>query len=144
VAEKPASDARSGAADDWLLPMLLRMARAAGRAEAADLHQPRMMAGPLALAGLYELWRNTSVPPDDADGAVDVTVITTSAQDELGHIHDRMPMVIDRPAGAGLGLDRSIRSQDLRSMLVPAGRERPAEPTPFSDRVNSVRNKGRA
>src|SRR5215468_11123440 len=46
---------------------------------------------PLAFAGLYELWRDPSVPPDDQDAWLwTSTVITTSAPDELGHIHDRM------------------------------------------------------
>ena len=51
---------------------------------------------PLAFAGLYELWRDGAVPPDDRDAWLwTTTIITTSAPDELGMIHDRMPMIIE-------------------------------------------------
>jgi putative SOS response-associated peptidase YedK len=47
---------------------------------------------PLAMAGLYEVW-------SAAEGAARLwtcTVITTSASDELGHIHDRTPLLVPR------------------------------------------------
>ncbi len=59
----------------------------------------------LAFAGLYELWRDPAVERDDPDAWLwTTTIITTSAPDELGHIHDRMPMIID-PAGWSDWLD---------------------------------------
>src|SRR6266581_1678578 len=61
--------------------------------------------GVLAFAGLYELWRDKSVPDDHPQAWLWTTVIiTTSAEDEVGRIHDRMPMVID-PARWGDWLD---------------------------------------
>jgi putative SOS response-associated peptidase YedK len=55
--------------------------------------------GVLAFAGLYELWRDKSVPDDDPRAWLwSATIITTRAEDEIGRIHDRMPMVIE-PAG---------------------------------------------
>jgi putative SOS response-associated peptidase YedK len=97
---------------------------------------------PLAFAGLYELWRDPSVPPDDADAWLwTTTVITTSAPDDLGHIHDRMPMIID-PASWGDWLDPVNRDvSDLRSLLVPAVASGLAT-YPVSTAVNSVRNNG--
>jgi putative SOS response-associated peptidase YedK len=97
---------------------------------------------PLAFAGLYELWRDPSVPPDDADAWLwTTTVITTSAPDDLGHIHDRMPMVID-PASWGEWLDPANRDvSDLRSLLVPAVVSG-LTTYPVSTAVNSVRNNG--
>ena len=97
---------------------------------------------PLAFAGLYELWRDASVPPDDADAWLwTTTVITTSAPDDLGHIHDRMPMVID-PATWGEWLDPVNRDvTDLRSLLVPAVVSG-LTTYPVSTAVNSVRNNG--
>jgi putative SOS response-associated peptidase YedK len=96
----------------------------------------------LAFAGLYELWRDPSVPPDDADAWLwTTTVITTSAPDDLGHIHDRMPMVID-PASWGEWLDPANRDvSDLRSLLVPAAASG-LTTYPVSTAVNSVRNNG--
>jgi putative SOS response-associated peptidase YedK len=96
----------------------------------------------LAFAGLYELWRDPSVPPDDADAWLwTTTVITTSAPDDLGHIHDRMPMVID-PTSWGEWLDPANRDVgDLRSLLVPAAASG-LTTYPVSTAVNSVRNNG--
>jgi putative SOS response-associated peptidase YedK len=96
----------------------------------------------LAFAGLYELWRDGTVPPDDADAWLwTTTIITTSAPDDLGHIHDRMPMVID-PASWDDWLDPANHEvSDLRSLLVPAAVSGLA-PYPVSMAVNSVRNNG--
>jgi putative SOS response-associated peptidase YedK len=96
----------------------------------------------LAFAGLYELWRDPSVPPGDAAAWLwTTTVITTSAPDDLGHIHDRMPMVID-PTTWGEWLDPANRDvSDLRSLLVPAAASG-LTTYPVSTAVNSVRNNG--
>ena len=97
---------------------------------------------PLAFAGLYELWRDPAVAPDDADAWLwTSTVITTTAPDDLGHIHDRMPMVID-PASWTDWLDPVNREiSDLRSLLVPAAVSG-LTTYPVSTAVNSVRNNG--
>lgn len=96
----------------------------------------------LAFAALYELWRDPSVPPGDPDAWLwTSTVITTSAPDELGHIHDRMPMVID-PASWDDWLDPvNHEVSDLRSLLVPAAVSG-LRTYPVSTAVNSVRNNG--
>jgi len=46
--------------------------------------------GLLAMAGLYEFWKD----PSTGEWLTSCAVITTTATDALGHIHDRMPMVI--------------------------------------------------
>jgi putative SOS response-associated peptidase YedK len=96
----------------------------------------------LAFAGLYELWRDPTVPPDDPESWLwTSTVITTSAPDDLGHIHDRMPMVID-PASWDDWLDpRNHEVSDLRSLLVPAASSG-LTTYPVSTAVNAVRNNG--
>jgi putative SOS response-associated peptidase YedK len=97
---------------------------------------------PLAFAGLYELWRDATVSPDDPGAWLwTTTVITTSAPDDLGHIHDRMPMVIDT-ASWGEWLDPANRDvSDLRSLLAPAVVSG-LTTYPVSTAVNSVRNNG--
>ncbi|MCL1898748.1 MAG: SOS response-associated peptidase [Micrococcales bacterium] len=45
----------------------------------------------LAFAGLYEWWR---APDDQAESLLTATIITRAASDQLGHIHDRMPLVV--------------------------------------------------
>jgi putative SOS response-associated peptidase YedK len=96
----------------------------------------------LAFAGLYELWRDPTVGRDDEDAWLwTATVITTSAPDELGMIHDRMPMIID-PAGWADWLDpASSDVADLRGLLSPAAASG-LTTYPVSTEVNSVRNNG--
>jgi putative SOS response-associated peptidase YedK len=96
----------------------------------------------LALAGLYELWRDPVVDRDDADAWLwTATVITTSAPDELGMIHDRMPMIID-PARWADWLDPANSDvADVRALLSPAA-ACGLTTFPVSTQVNSVRNNG--
>ena len=55
--------------------------------------------GVLAMAGLYEFWRNPELPEDDPTAWLrTTTIITTAATDELVRIHDRMPLMV--PAAA--------------------------------------------
>lgn len=46
---------------------------------------------PLVMAGLYEFWKAA-----DGEWLTTATVITTAAADEVGHLHDRMPMAVAR------------------------------------------------
>jgi putative SOS response-associated peptidase YedK len=98
--------------------------------------------GVLAFAGVYELWRDRSVPREDPDSWLwTVAIITTTAPDELGEIHDRMPMVID-PANWADWLDPGTTDAgEARLLLVPAMAGGLAS-HPVSLAVNSVRNNG--
>ncbi|MGI8434649.1 MAG: SOS response-associated peptidase [Nocardioidaceae bacterium] len=96
----------------------------------------------LAMAGLYEIWRNEQVPKDHPDAFLwSAAVITTSAEDPLGHIHDRMPMLVE-PDRYDAWLDPAVTSTDeLRELLVPAAPGR-LTAYPVSTDVNNVRNNG--
>lgn len=99
--------------------------------------------GVMAMAGLYEIWRNPEVADDDAPGSFlwSATVITTSAEDSLGHIHDRMPMLVEK-AGYSAWLDPAVSSlDDVRGLLVPAAPGR-LTAYPVSKSVNNVANNG--
>jgi putative SOS response-associated peptidase YedK len=97
---------------------------------------------PLAFAGLYELWRDPAVARDDPDAWLwTATIITTSAPDDLGMIHDRMPMIIDPGSWADWLDPASNDAADLRALLVPAAASGLAT-YPVSTAVNSVRNNG--
>jgi putative SOS response-associated peptidase YedK len=98
--------------------------------------------GPLDFAGLYEFWRDRSAPADDpASWLWTATIITTTAPDELGEIHDRMPMVID-PASWTDWLDPGNTDvADLRALLAPAA-STGLTSYPVAPLVNSVRNNG--
>src|SRR3954452_19095575 len=77
--------------------------------------------GILAMAGLYEFWRDSTREDDDPEAWLTTcTVITTSAPDDLGRIHDRMPMVVERQQYA-TWLDPDIEDvETLTGLLVPA------------------------
>lgn len=96
----------------------------------------------LAMAGLYEIWRNRSVPEDASDAFLwTAVVITTSAEDSLGRIHDRMPMCIER-SSYGAWLDpRSSDPAELSELLVPAAPGR-LTAFPVSTEVNDVAHNG--
>jgi len=96
----------------------------------------------LAMAGLYEIWRDPARADDDPDRfRWTCTVLTTSAEDQLGRIHDRMPLLVE-PQRYDAWLDPSVSSPaDLRALLVPAAPGR-LEAYPVSTLVNNVRNNG--
>lgn len=98
--------------------------------------------GVLALAGLYEIWRDPGAHDDQTDGwRWTVTVLTTSAPDELGRIHDRMPLLVPRDR-YDTWLDPQLEAPDqVRGLLVPAA---PGllEAYPVSTRVNDVHSNG--
>lgn len=96
----------------------------------------------LAMAGLYEWWRDPDLDADDPKAwLLTTTVITTTATDELGHIHDRMPLLV--PASAwSAWLDPDLAgSAALADLLVPASPDALVT-DPVSLAVNDVKNNG--
>ncbi len=98
--------------------------------------------GVLAFAGLYERWRDRDRPDEDDDAWLwTATIITTRAADEVGQIHDRMPMVIEPDQWADW-LDPALTSTgDLHGLLAPAVSAHLAS-YPVSTEVNAVRHNG--
>ena len=97
--------------------------------------------GILAMAGLYEIWRDPTRDEDDPRRfRWTCTVITTDAEDDLGHIHDRMPMMVERERWADW-LDPTVEAGDLLGLLAPAAPGR-LEAFPVSTLVSNVRNNG--
>jgi len=98
--------------------------------------------GVLAMAGLYEFWRRPDAGPDDQDAwLVTCAVLTTEAEDAVGRIHDRMPLLVERERYADW-LDPTIDDPDrLRGLLVPAAPGR-LDAYPVSTAVNAVANNG--
>jgi putative SOS response-associated peptidase YedK len=95
--------------------------------------------GILALAGLYELWRDDERERDDPLAWLwSATVITTEATDDVGRIHDRMPMFVEADQ-IDTWLDPATDVAALRELLVPA---LPGllEAFPVSTAVGNVRN----
>jgi len=100
--------------------------------------------GVLAFAGLYELWRDKSAPDDHPQAWLwTAVIITTRAEDEVGHIHERMPMVID-PARWDDWLDpANTETSHVHALLAPASASGLAT-YPVGTEVNYVKNNGPA
>lgn len=98
--------------------------------------------GVLAMAGLYEIWRDPEKDEDDPTRfRWTCTVLTTTAEDSLGHIHDRMPLMLT-PDRYDAWLDpRPAAGKDLLALLEPAAPGR-LEAFPVSTLVSNVRNNG--
>ncbi len=98
--------------------------------------------GVLAMAGLYEIWRDPTRDDDDPERfRWTCTVLTTQAEDSVGHIHDRMPLMVERDRW-GAWLDPATNTKDdLLPLLVPAAPGR-LEAYPVSTLVSNVRNNG--
>ncbi|WP_433181910.1 SOS response-associated peptidase [Actinoallomurus sp. CA-150999] len=120
----------------------------------------------LAMAGLYEIWRpdrrqevggggpggrpgsvgrdglvGSDTEESEEEWVLTCTVITTEATDDVGRIHERMPMLVE-PERFGAWLDPALTGPDeIRSLLVPAAAGS-LEAYPVSTAVNKVRNNG--
>ncbi|HQR79638.1 MAG TPA: SOS response-associated peptidase [Actinomycetota bacterium] len=101
-----------------------------GRKQPFFIHRPD--GSSLAMAGLFEFWK------DGEDWLVTTCVLTTSAPDELGRIHDRMPLLVPRE-NWGVWLDPDhVPTLDLAVPAMAAG----LQAYPVSTDVNNVRNNG--
>ena len=98
--------------------------------------------GVLAMAGLYEIWRDPTRADDDPSRFKwTTTVLTTQAEDDLGRIHDRMPLMLPVAAYADW-LDPTLNDRAaLLDLLVPAAPGQ-LSATPVSTLVSNVRNNG--
>jgi putative SOS response-associated peptidase YedK len=97
---------------------------------------------PLAMAGLYELWRDPTRERDDPDAWLrTATVLTTTATDAVGHIHDRQPMFVPRAAWADW-LDPAAADAGPLTALLTASPGSGLEAYPVSTAVNNHRNNG--
>ncbi len=98
--------------------------------------------GPLAMAGLYEFWLDKTKERDDPTAWLRTcTVITTTASDAIGEIHDRQPMFVE-PSAWATWLDPAESDADpLTGLLVPSPGSG-LEAYPVSTAVNNHRNNG--
>lgn len=97
----------------------------------------------MALAGLYEYWRNPDVKRDDAPEAwlLTCTILTTEATDAAGRLHPRMPLALTSDHYDAWLDPRHQDPDELRALLTqPGGGHLDARPV--SPAVNNVRNNG--
>ena len=89
----------------------------------------------LALAGLYELWKDPH-----GEWLRTMTILTTTATDALGHIHDRMPFDV-APQDWAAWLDPAVPA-DAASAVLDEHRAALLRTDPVATEVNNVRNNG--
>ena len=97
---------------------------------------------PLAMAGLYEFWRDRSLGEDDPDAWLTTYAIITSAADPgLDRIHERQPLVLEREDWADW-LDPA--QTDPASVRAHLGFAEPGrfDAYPVGTAVNSSNNNG--
>lgn len=91
----------------------------------------------MAMAGLYEFWKDTATD----EWVISYTILTTTAEDALGHLHDRMPLIVERD-GYAEWLDPAPHPVgELMKLLIPAAPGR-LDAFPVSKAVGNVRNNG--
>jgi putative SOS response-associated peptidase YedK len=102
----------------------------------------RSAGGSLAMAGLYEFWRDRSLPDDDPGAWLTTyAIITSAAEPGLDRIHDRQPLVLER-ADWDDWLDPT--QTDLSSVKSHLEFSEPGrfDAYPVGRAVNSSRNNG--
>ena len=72
---------------------------------------------PFAFAGLWATWRARP----DVEPLRTCTIVTTRASDQLAHIHDRMPVMLE-PGAETAWLDHGTPATALRELCVPLER----------------------
>jgi len=96
----------------------------------------------LAMAGIYELWRDGSIPDDHPNAWLwSASIITTDATDDVGQIHDRMPMIITPDLWADWLDPANTEISQLQAAMRPAFAGGLSS-YPVSTAVNFVRNNG--
>lgn len=96
---------------------------------------------PCAFAGVYEFWRDRSLPEDDpAAWLTTYAIVTQAAEPGLDRIHDRQPVVLDRTAWASWLDPDNTDQAEVRAMVEPGDFGRfeawPVDRAVGSSRVN--------
>lgn len=89
---------------------------------------------PFAMAGLWDVWKNHN---NQEIGSF--TIITTSANELMASIHDRMPVILDREGS--LKWLQDTDSVVLQNLLKPFPSDKMSA-CRISEKVNSVKNEG--
>jgi putative SOS response-associated peptidase YedK len=90
--------------------------------------------GPMTFAGLWDLWR-----APDGQALKSFTIITTTANDLLQPLHNRMPVLLAPDRWAGWLGEKAVTDAELKAMLTPFPGAGMAF-WPVDRRVGNVRN----
>ncbi len=73
---------------------------------------------PFAFAGLWSVWRPKDAG-DDVEPLRTCTIITTSANARLAHIHDRMPVILPTADDEQAWLSHEVGADAAQQLLLP-------------------------
>ncbi len=90
---------------------------------------------PFAFAGLWERWK-----PDEAEPIDTCTILTTTPNELMSEIHDRMPVILS-PNDFAKWLSREVLGKDVVDLIRPFDANQ-MEAWPVSRQVNSPKNEG--
>jgi putative SOS response-associated peptidase YedK len=125
---------------EWQVSPTAVDARGKPRKQPFFIH--RSDGGPMAMAGLYEFWRDKALAEDDPDAWLTTyAVITTAAEPGLDRIHDRQPLVLERAAWDDWLDPAQNALAGVKAHLEFSGSGR-FDAHPVSTAVNSSRNNG--
>ena len=91
---------------------------------------------PFAFAGLWSVWKDP-----DGNRIPSCTIITTTANDLLRPVHDRMPVVLPREMEA-LWLDNNVDDPNMLASVLTPYADDAMQVYEVSDLVNSAANDG--
>ena len=116
---------------------------AKGRPRRQPFFTRRADGRPVAMAGLYEFWRDPGAPDpgDPSAWLTTFTIITTDAEPGLDRIHDRQPLVLE-PEDWAAWLDPHNQDLDEVRRLLQFHQPGRFEAHPVSTAVNATRNNG--
>lgn len=96
----------------------------------------------LAMAGLYEFWKDPTLPQDDPlSWLVSFAIVTTEAEPGLDRIHPRQPVVLDRERWDAWLDPASREPAEVTDLLTSPGTGR-FQVWPVGTAVNATRNNG--
>ncbi|MFE9422942.1 SOS response-associated peptidase [Kitasatospora sp. NPDC006697] len=111
-----------------------------GKARKVPYFVHRADGAPLALAGLYEFWRDRAHPADHPAGwLVTCSIVTTEAEPLLAPIHERMPLFL-QPESFDDWLDPALDDPEHARTLLRAPAPGLLLATEVSSAVGSIRN----
>lgn len=96
---------------------------------------------PMALAGLWEQWRAPGAEADESEVLRSTTIVTTTPNEPMSAVHDRMPVILPANAWAEWLDPDNADVETLGRLLVPAPPEI-ISMHPVSTEVGNVRNRG--
>lgn len=81
-------------------------------------HISRTDGAPFAFAGVWATWRPKGADPD-LEPLRSCSIITTTANELVADIHDRMPVILPSPQAERAWLDHATPSPALHELLAP-------------------------